>query len=145
MYLTLRSSDSKTYFPQNNGCHFKVLLAHPIELDDTWTVGLCELSLIPDGNWISFCSELYVHSNVGDSVFVGEHKERLLRRIVVGKEERSCLDRSFPSTYYVTVTVGELREVEISITDKTGTLVTELQKVKISVNLHLHRELYYKA
>ena len=47
-YLTLPSNASTPTFHENNGGHYKTLLANEIRLDNEWEVGLSEIIYVSE-------------------------------------------------------------------------------------------------
>jgi hypothetical protein len=143
-YLTLRNCDSVVYYPDNNGYRFTVMLNQPLELNEHWEVGLCEITILhksktspkhDNGNY-----EIYIYSNLGGTMYVGENQQQLLRRILAKSKDQGAIHRVFNSPFYVPVLVRECREISIWLKLEDGSFPSHLRDTSTSITLELKKQ-----
>jgi hypothetical protein len=143
-YLTLRNYDSVVYYPDNNGYRFTVMLNQPLELNEHWEVGLCEITILDtsktspkryNGHY-----EIYIYSNLGDTMYVGENQQQLLRRILVKSKDQGAVHRVFFAPFYVPVLLRECREISIWLKLADGTFPSHLRDSSTSITLELKKQ-----
>ena len=120
-YLTLRSTDCKTYFPENKSNDFKVHLNNPLHLKEgQWLVGLSEITIL---NWSSKKTadifDVYIYSSLCENSPVSDSELPLLRHIVLqgNKKERRFV---FPTCHYIPVKVRDIQDIHLYIKDRKG-------------------------
>ena len=128
-FVIVCSDQNMNYFPHNTSYHFKSFLKQPLLLDGNWKIALTEIDF--DEKITS--STLYVHCNVCEGTIVDGIHTNVLRK--VNTDIRRTFSNSFNWLYYVPVIKYELRDIEIIIKDRDGSLATFLKR-PVSVTLH---------
>ena len=84
---------------------------------------------------------LYIYSNIGDDVRVGNTKSQLLA-IVPFSNEKACTllkEKSFKVPMYIRVIQKRISQIDIAIYDGAGKLVPFLSDVVTTLNLHFRK------
>jgi len=136
-YITLRSTDSLAYYPDNTSWSFRVHLDESIRLRQKGVVALAEITF---ENWDvskrSDCRDVYIYTSLCEpSHLVGETKEPLLRRLWLkgNKQERSFV---FSHYHYLPVRVENTDVIHVYIKDPTGRPASFIRG-SVVVTLHL--------
>lgn len=115
IYLYLSSKDCIELYPQNKTSDFSVSLAKTLDLDETWSVALCEIifdCISPE------VGELNIYSNLIRHVIVGCGENQLLARIDAIRENK--VNRQIETPIYLPVSLEDLREIKVSLRDDKG-------------------------
>jgi hypothetical protein len=146
-YIIARSDDSIQYHPANVAYEYTVALNQTLELGTHWLVGLSEISIVFDAYGIHLAGndpiELYVCSNICNVTHVGGNRQRLLRRFLTRTQELEYFDRVLNPVYYTSTVLTRCNEIEISIVDREGSLLSDLlEHAQTTVVLHFKRRAY---
>ena len=135
-YITIRSTDSTSYFPDNKPWSFRVNLYDRLYFGKKWAIAVTEIIV---QNWEvskkSDCHDIYVYSNICHSSHVGERKEPLLRCICLRGNKRDRLF-VFPQCRYIPLKLEDLQIVDIYIQDADGNPASFITG-PVTVTLHL--------
>lgn len=130
----LKSTDSSEYFDNNPNC-FRIHLNKQIQFDGYWTVALTEFTT---ESWDAAkkTSEVYICCDICEETIVGGKDLPLLRHVYLGEKQENNIIYTLP--YYIPVKVGELQQICIYITDRTGNLVSFFDG-PVSATLHFKK------
>lgn len=120
--MVLKSTDSSEYFDNQPNC-FRVQLNKQIQLDGYWTVALTEFAT---ESWdpAKKTPEVYICCDICEETIVGGKDLPLLRRVFLGEKLENNIIYTLP--YYIPVKIGQLQQICIYITDRTGNPVSFL-------------------
>ena len=136
-YITLRSTDSVKYYPDNKPESFRVHLNEPLQLKGKWRVALAEIAFKdwnPDVR--TECRDIYIYSSLCESAHgVGESKEPLLRWLCLrgNKKERSFV---FGQYHYLPSRLQEVDSLHLYIKETNGKTASFITGA-VTVTLHL--------
>jgi hypothetical protein len=148
IYLHVSSSDSKVYFPLNNGANFCVKLNTPLELNGSWVVGVCELNIKNVNLGVNIdkgCSSLGVECNICTGLVVNGLHTRVLRIIPLDEEN---VNELYTLVFYLPVEARFIDTLQFRVTNGCGEEVTFKLEEKeeslkdigfVSMTLHLKR------
>lgn len=136
-YMTLRSTDSKNFYPTNNSKRFIVQLDEQIELNGHWKVGLVEIGTSKGFN---VSRDVYVYSNICGNNIVGGSRTSLLRRFFL---KRGKNDVVFSTPMYINVTTNSFHSIEIDLKSREGQDLPLATDTVITIVLHFRKPFFF--
>ena len=140
-YVYITSSESDSYFPDNQVCKFKAHLESPILLKGFWKVGLVEFHATQSKTKSKAANEiLYVFTNICKESIVNGYEQPLLRRLE--KNVRDGWSYIMNPVIYVSVKSSELIEFEVIIKSGDGSIPSFVQS-PLHLTLHFKQYPFY--
>ena len=116
-YITVLSTASRDYFPDNSPHIFANKLQKPLNLDGNWVCALCDIQFIRP---TSVSRNLWIECDFCSYSVIGGTECPLMRRVPLSGTQGQLTDMSFSNLYYIPVNRDYIETVQINIKDDSG-------------------------
>lgn len=133
-FITLRSSDSKNFYPLNNTNRFILQLDEQIYLNGQWKVGLVDFAM---SKALNAAREIYIFSDICGNSIVGGTRTRLLRRFFLKRRQNDVV---FSNPMYINVITHNFHSIQIDLKTREGLDIAFAPDTVITVVLHFKKD-----
>ena len=143
-YILLDSGESKEIFPQNNKHSFRNKFNKEYNLNENWTVALCDFQFFIGSEEGIKQNNINVYCNIITETQIGYSDKQLLRRVPIRESDlsRGWLLTNIINPYYLTIKSTVISEIGITIdTSPTEIELQQDSEKETSLLLHFNKKI----